>query len=375
MRTLKVINQDLNSRIVSLIRHGQATSRGVLADVLNTSPSTMGLYVDDLIARGFLEESGLEQKGVGRPKRLLRILPHSGWFAGIEFTVGRLRALRLDFAGNPVEGHVWSIPEDIHKKQLLRRICEAVDLLRQGAAGPLLGVGAGSPGFVDPDNGRVIYSQFSIDWKQVPLAEILTSEFSVPASVNNNLNAIATAERWFGAGQEMDDFAVIRARNSFGMALIKDRALLPATHHAAGEIGMWPWTSQGGGVGQLQQVLSARAVWLRLTGEKTAPEDLREAFLQLADSSATAGPLWESVIDDFAKALGMVQLIVDSGAFLLHGPLTNLGIRFCDEINARAGVLLPALEHSPINLRPTSLGPDAGALGAAAFAMEAWNIQ
>ena len=63
-----------------------------------------------MIASGFLEESGLQQSGVGRPKRLLRAVRDAGWFAGLEFSGGILRVTRVDFDGTCAASFMLDLP-------------------------------------------------------------------------------------------------------------------------------------------------------------------------------------------------------------------------------------------------------------------------
>jgi hypothetical protein len=71
----------------------------------------------------------------------------------------------------------------------------------------------------------------------------------------------------------------------------------------------------------------------------------------------------------------MAQLLIDSRLYFLHGPLTALGQRFCDEVNLRCIQLMPALRQSPVTMVATTIGEVAGALGAASLAMETWDPQ
>ena len=75
------------------IRSQRATSRRTLADVMALSPTTTGFYVDQLINRGYLHETGLEQARMGRPKRSLGTKAGAGWFAGVEFNAERIQAV------------------------------------------------------------------------------------------------------------------------------------------------------------------------------------------------------------------------------------------------------------------------------------------
>jgi hypothetical protein len=83
---------------------------------------------------------------------------------------------------------------------------------------------------------------------------------------------------------------------------------------------MLPWPLEGG-TRQIHQALSASRVWRDLSGSsEEPPEDLREALGKLADKG---GSDWEAVVTDYARVLGLVQLMLDARVFFLHGPLTG----------------------------------------------------
>ncbi len=87
----------------------------------------------------------------------------------------------------------------------------------------------------------------------------------------------------------------------------------------------------------------------------------------------TDGPQWEAVCEDYARVVGCVQLLTDTELFILHGPLTELGVRFCESVTTAVGGLFPSLAATPPKLVPSCLGEEAGALGAASLAMESWS--
>lgn len=334
----------------------------------------MGIHVEELVRRGFLTESGVERGPTGRPKRILKLIASMGWFAGIEFTGGRLQAIRLDFAGKVQRAIVEPLPEKISATEVVNRLIEAVNKLREDAQGLLLGLGVGAPGLVNPASGEVVYSLYQPDWNNIPLADILRQSLRVRVTVENNLHAITLAEQWFGDGRDEQDFAVVRARNGFGLGVVKGGKLLPGAHHATGELGLLPWPLVGAANGNhVHDELAARKVWARLSGAASiadAPLDLHNGLLAYADAH---GAEWEAVVTDYARVLGIAQLLLDARVYFLHGPLRALGERFCDEIVVRSLELAPALRYCPIDLRPSKLGKEAGALGAASLAMEAWN--
>jgi predicted NBD/HSP70 family sugar kinase len=373
MRQNPIDQRQLIATVVLHVRSQRATSRSTLADLMGLSRSTVGLYVDQLIARGYLHELGLEQGAMGRPKRTLTTVPEAGWFAGVELNAERLQAVRVDFSGRVMASRIIPLPPDTDTRTAMQEIKAAVAAISKKAGGPLLSIGVGAPGVVDPRQGVGMHYAFIPDWKNVPIARALRDRFHVPVTVENNLRTIALAEKWFGGGRDLDDYVILGPRSGFGMAMVQHGRLIGGAHQAAGEIGHWPWPfAMGGSDRQLHDALSSPAIWRRLTGVSTRarlPTDLHTALAPLANA---AGKPWDDIIADYARVLGSVQLLLDAEVYFLHGPLTALGVRFCEGIAREAVRLIPILATNSLKIVPSTLGDEAGALGAASMAMEAW---
>lgn len=377
MRKNPADQRELLAAAVLHVRSGRANSRSALADLMGLSRSTAGLYVDQLIASGHLNESGLEQGAMGRPKRTLATAPNAGWFAGVEFNADRIQVVRVDFSGRATGSQTKPIQFGPDTRTVLREIKAAVAALSKNATGPLLAIGAGAPGVVDPNRGVGLHYAFMPDWKNIPIAKTLRDRFQAPVTVDNNLRTIALAEKWFGGGRDLDDYAILGPRAGFGIALVQQGRLTSGAHHAAGEIGLWPWSASAKGKeakdGELHDELSAPAIWRRLAGvsaRAATPPNLRAALSPLATAT---GAEWNEIIAEYARVLGCVQLLLDLQAYFLHGPLTALGARFCQCIETEATRLIPSLAANPLKIVPSTLNDEAGALGAASMAMEAWK--
>lgn len=358
----------LLAQAVLHVRSQRATSRRTLADVMRLSPTTAGQYVDQLIRSGHLQEMGLEKGPLGRPKRSLSPRASAGWFAGIEFNAERIQAVRVDFAGGRTAGCTTPLPDSVTRPQVIAEISRTLRQLEKDATGPLLGIGIGVPGIVDPVGGIAHDYALITGWKNVPLARLLHQRHHVPVTLDNNLRAIALAERWFGGAGELSDYVILGPRSGFGIALVIGGRIVTGVQHAAGEIGRWPWP----GGGQLQDALAAPAIWRRLTGKTTRarlPQDLHQALTALADHRGEARA---AIIEDYAVLLNRLHLLLDAHSYFLHGPLTALGQAFCTEITTRLQRLIPSLHDTPPRLLPSLLGDDAGALGSASLAMENW---
>lgn len=373
MRTNPALLRELLAATVLHVRSGRATARSTLAASLGLAPSTIGLYVDQLIADGCLDESGFVRGAVGRPQRTLATRPEAGWFAGIEFNAGRLQAVRVDFAGRPTGAFARTFEGTPRTRTMLGAIRSAVTALARDTRSPLLAIGVGAPGVVDPATG--IGSHYSIvpDWKDVSIAVPLEKHFDVPVMVENNLRAIALAERWFGGGRDLSNYVILGPRSGFGVAIVQAGLLTRGAHHAAGEIGRWPWPPGNPRTGELQDAISAPAVWRRLAGVSRKTPPPADLVTALGKYSASSSAAWRGVVTDFAHVVSALELMVDPEAFFLHGPLTALGPCFCAAIAETARAATPSLTGHPLRVAASALGDDAGALGAASLAMEAWK--
>ena len=105
------------------------------------------------------------------------------------------------------------------------------------------GIGIGVPGIVDNKTGMVFDIQNIPSWKKVPVAQLLSDHFGVPVYVNNDANCFAAGERFFGKGQEFDDFVGLITGTGLGAGIIKRGLLLPDQNCGAGEFGMIPYLS------------------------------------------------------------------------------------------------------------------------------------
>ena len=359
----------LLAQVILLVRSRRANSRRLLAGLLRLSPTTSGQYVDQLIAGGYLRESGLEHGAMGRPKRMLETEAEAGWFAGIEFNADRIQTARVNFSGVKSGSLITTLPEGVSPSAVIAAIHRGIVALGRDSVGPLLGIGVGVPGIADPFSGVGRDYAYIEGWKDIPIAQMLRETYGVKVTVDNNLRTIALAERWFGGASDLADYVIVGPRSGFGVAIVAGGRLVTGEEHAAGEIGRWPWSNGG----ELQEALSAPAVWRRLAEKsqrESLPSDLRGALESLASERKVVRG---EILAEYARVLGNLHLLLNAHTYFLHGPLTALGDAFCTDVTLAIRALVPSLGEKPIRLVRSQLGDDAGALGAASLAMEGWH--
>jgi glucokinase len=103
------------------------------------------------------------------------------------------------------------------------------------------GIGCGVPSVVDVERG-VVYNVENIPaWQEVPLKDELESRYGVPAYVNNDANAFAVGELYFGHGRGCRNLVGVTLGTGLGAGVVIDGRLYSGANCAAGEFGAVPY--------------------------------------------------------------------------------------------------------------------------------------
>ncbi|MDE6847106.1 MAG: ROK family protein [Lachnospiraceae bacterium] len=114
----------------------------------------------------------------------------------------------------------------------------AVKLLAENGydLGQCLGVGVGSPGTVDSENGMVLYSN-NICWDHVPLADELSKYLPVPIYLNNDANCAALGEVVKGAAKGCQNAAFLTLGTGVGGGIIINGKIFEGGYPGGVELG------------------------------------------------------------------------------------------------------------------------------------------
>lgn len=105
----------------------------------------------------------------------------------------------------------------------------------------VVGIGIGVPSVVDTKQGIVYDVQNIPSWDEVPLKQILESEFKVKVAINNDANCFALGEMLNGAALGYRNVAGVVVGTGLGVGIVADGHLLEGSNCGAGEVGMIPY--------------------------------------------------------------------------------------------------------------------------------------
>lgn len=108
-------------------------------------------------------------------------------------------------------------------------------------SGDVAGLGAGVPSVIDLKTGTVYDVQNIPSWTKVPLKARLEERYRRPASVNNDANAFAAGEKYFGKIGPYDSAVGLIVGTGLGAGIIANGRLYSGVNCGAGEFGMLPY--------------------------------------------------------------------------------------------------------------------------------------
>jgi glucokinase len=249
-----------------------------------------------------------------------------------------------------------------------RSLCQS---LVDAAEAPVIGIGIGSAGIIDTDEGRVVFANENLPgWTGTRLAE-LGFGAELPITVENDVRALAYGETIMGAGADYDSLLCVTVGTGIGGALIMDGEVWHGADYSAGEIGCLVVDWDGDEPLILDQYASGpaieRAYQAEIGSEKRLP--LTEIAQLAGDGDATA----TAVIKLKARRLGIIlagcATSMNPAAVVVGGGVPQIGALWREALEAGFRENLPPpVAATP--LLPATLGVNAVMLGAA---MLAWK--
>src|SRR5438445_4512240 len=212
--------RDINRQIVlNYVRELGPISRADIARETALQRSTISLIVDELRVDGLIEEVSGESTG-GRPPSMLSLRTADSVAIGVDLGTVKTVMASSDLAGRVLEQEEFPTDHDV--KRTLTKIVHCAQRLIAKNNGTIEGIGISLPGVVDPETGNLYVPHFN--WRNAPIAETLTRATSLPVSIDNDPNAAALAELWFGQPEirEVRDFILVLVEEGVGTGIVFD---------------------------------------------------------------------------------------------------------------------------------------------------------
>ncbi|MDQ3940930.1 MAG: ROK family protein [Actinomycetota bacterium] len=249
-------------------------------------------------------------------------------------------------------------------------------------------VGIGAAGFVDVRSGVVTFSP-NLTYDDPELADAVAARVQLPVMVDNDVNAAVWGERAVGAARGTNNVALIMLGTGVGSGFIVNGRVLRGHSGAGAELGhtiIEPGGEQCGcGLkGCLEQYTSGPAI-ARMAKEalRDDPESSIAAFagsvdavtsLHVARAARELDETARAVMRRAGRALGIglsnVANLFDPEIIVLSGSVIKAGEPLLGPARDELARMTTLQRRRPLRLAVTSLGAEAGIIGAAALAID-----
>ena len=287
-----------------------------------------------------------------------------------------MRIAALDIGGTSIKSGIWDGKQTLELKEWDTNASRGGACLMARAVailhtyGDFDAIGISTAGQVDSEQGSIYYANDNIPgYTGTKIRDILEAEFGVPVAVENDVNAAALGELYFGAAKGAENFLCLTYGTGVGGAIVIDGSIYPGS------------TWSGGSFGGILTHPEAMEAGVEFSGcyEKYASTTglVREAMK--VDASLDNGrkifeafdrPEIRAVIDRWIDEIvyGLISLIhiFNPSDILLGGGILAQDY-IIREVRRRVDARISS-GCSGVNLLQTGLGNQAGLMGAAYMA-------
>lgn len=293
--------------VLKTIYDNNGVSRADIARATSLTRPTVSTIVRNLLAEKLVAETGLGPSAGGKPPTLLEVNANAYRLLCVDLGSRHFRGALVNLRGGITERAHYPT-EGRTAEDALALVYHLVDHLLEASPVPLLGIGIGTPGLVDPHSGTVRQA-VNLAWHDLALKSSLESRYDLPAHVANDSQAAALGELTFGVGRHSRNLILLKVGQGIGAGIVLDGKPLYGDGFAAGEIGHVVVAEDGplcscGNKGCLEMVASTRAF---LSRAQAISGDENLTWQGLVSAHERGDPAMRQLVQSAGRYLGMAM--------------------------------------------------------------------
>jgi predicted NBD/HSP70 family sugar kinase len=364
--------RDINKQIVlNYVRSRSPISRAEIARETSLQRSTVSAIVDDLQLDELIEEVGTGDSTGGRKPTLLQLKTGTPVAIGVDVTPRETTVALADLTGSVLQRESFPTSPDIDymNQQILGKVAKFADENKEHP----LEVGISIPGIADQDSGNIVYIPY-FQWSNWDIGEQITQRTGLPVTIDNDANAVALAELWFGSDEirRTRNFILVMIAEGIGTGIIIDGQAYRGENGAAGEFGHMfvadnaPVNCSCGRRDCWEAHASEKAIVTRYQGGNGSYHESGmdiERLISLAQNGESSA---RNILKETAHFIGIgisnliigfsPQAIVVSGSIVRAWDLIKDEIDFMGQRSIRGELSGTAIVPSTLGVSPTILG-------------------
>lgn len=248
-------------------------------------------------------------------------------------------------------------------------------------------VGIGSPGPIDIEKGLIKSPTNLPGWVDFPIVGILHEKFKVPVAFDNDANAAALGEFFYGAGKDFGDILYVTISTGIGGAIICGGRLHHGVGASAGEIGHAVVQPDGvlclcGTRGCLETIASGLSIARRvrekleengenLDGAEPSEITAKNVIEAVKNGNKTALEVWDETMRFLGIGIGNAITTIAPEAVIIGGGVSMAGEVLLEPLRCYIAKNVKMLPVEKVKILQASLGSESGIYGALILAQQA----
>lgn len=232
---IRAINRSV---VLNMIKTHGPIARNQVAQRTGLSAATVTGITAELIDEDLVFEKAPGDSRGGRRPILLALNPRGGYVVGLKLTESQAIGALTDLEATVIAKRADPLSSRSSEQAIETLAAVVSALINEGGIRKkqFFGVGVGLAGIVDAERGLLRQSPY-FGWREVPLRDMLQARVRVPVYVDNDVNTLTHTEKWFGAGQGVDDFLTLTVGRGVGLGIVVNGQFYRGARGGAGEFG------------------------------------------------------------------------------------------------------------------------------------------
>jgi glucokinase-like ROK family protein len=370
------------SQILKLIHEHGSLSRAAIVRSTNLSATAVSSIVVDLLNSGVVHEAGEGKSSGGRRPILLKFDPDARLAIGVDLGASHVSSIVTNLLGEvkTIRTEKFAAAEDPKGaiQVILHHLAEVMDAVGVPEE-DYLGIGLAVPAPLEGENLTRLSRVILPKWENVSLVNAIQERYDFPVYVDNDANAGAIAEKWWGNGRGFSNLAYIKVGVGVGAGLIINNEIYRGSGGTAGEIGHTTIDPDGppcrcGNLGCMESYVGVPAVISTAKGKLAEHPDssLHDSgvTIEAIIAAAQAGDrLAVDVVRSAAKYLGIsisnLLNLVNPELIVIGGDLIEAGEVFFEQVKSIAFNQAVSRATNEVSIVTSQLGSNVIAVGAA----------
>jgi glucokinase-like ROK family protein len=382
---MKRINQ---MAILRFVQRNEPTSRSDIAQACGLSNSTVSTLVSELMEMGIVKNLGEGPSIGGRRPVVLGINEQAGHVIAVDVGSTTITCGRVDLHAKIHDKLIVKTPKD--PVESLSATVELVKRVHEQALAtesPLvLGVGVATTGYVRPATGIVV-SASNLGWRNVDLGRDISVATGLPTQVDNNANAAALGELYYGLGADVPNFIYVAIGSGIGAGLVLDGELYRGARNGVGEIGHIAVAADGppcscGRVGCLESLASGSAIEQMAQASLSRTEadgstlseqakiTAKDVFQRAEKGDQAAAAIVDKALGYLAIGIANMVNLLNPDQVIIGGGITRSGDYFMRHFLPKIQPRLLPEQNGDVQFRLSESNEDSGLRGAATLVIQ-----